>query len=332
MNAQSNQKTDYQKYLEELHGKLNTSDEIIFDSVKDATGKVPVSKERITAGEANEVYNVVLPNSQHVIVRISRKETPDFGQEKWAIDQCKILGIPAPEILLIKHINVHDQLLSICIQEKLEGDPLERGAIDYHTLDRNYLKKIIVDSGGILSKIHSVDTLGFGELNEKGEGKIESFYNLMSNKLEESDKYLKLSKEVDFGTDKMEKILKILSERLHDLPNITPKLIHGDYGPKHIMVKGDKITGILDWGDVCGNSPLFDFARWDYWFGEEVPTDWLIEGYQNKSLFTENFSDLLHWMRLDLGLEVLSWYAEQNYPKAIEKAKKKLLTDLEYFQ
>lgn len=98
------------------------------------------------------------------------------------------------------------------------------------------------------------------------------------------------------------------------------------------MIKGNEISGILDWGEVEGHSPINDFAKWDYWFGDELPLEWLKEGYQNKAIFDDNFEWMLHWVRLNNGLGVLWWYYKQNYSKAIEKAKNKLLKDLEFYK
>lgn len=57
------------------------------------------------------------------------------------------------------------------------------------------------------------------------------------------------------------------------------------------MAKGNEIVAILDWGDVRSDSPLFDFANWDYWFDDVTPTEWLMEGYTNKKLFDSDFID-----------------------------------------
>lgn len=102
----NNQKkqTDYQKYLSDIHAKLVTPDEVLNTVIKEATGETLISKKKIIAGEANEVYDVLLSNDNNVIIRISRSEKPDFEQEKWAINECGNIGVPVPEILQVKHL------------------------------------------------------------------------------------------------------------------------------------------------------------------------------------------------------------------------------------
>lgn len=331
MNIKKN-KTDYEKYLAELHAKLVTPDNVLKAVIKEATNLTPVSKEKIIAGEANEVYNFSLTDKSQIIVRISRSEKPDFEQERWAISQCNQAGVPVPEILLIKHQELDSKLLSICVQRKLDGDTLERGKIDYHKLDKEYLKSILKKAGAILAKIHSVKTQNFGYLNKNGEGNFGSFTDLMSEHIQQSDEFYKIAKEINFDLKSMKTIFQILNDNLRNVPDVSPCLNHNDFGPKHIMVKGENITGILDWGEVEGHSCINDFAKWDYWFGEELPLDWLKDGYSDKNLFDENFDWMLHWIRLNNGLGVLWWYYKQNYPNAVEKAKMKLLKDLDFYR
>lgn len=323
---------NFEEYLKIIHANLITPDEIIYGAVRKATGETPVSKNRIVAGEVNEVYDTTLKNNNHVIVRISRKGKLEFEREKWAIKKCKKVGIPVPEILLVEHLKVDKELLSICVQEKLPGEVLERGSIDYHKLNKECIKKIIVQAGEILSKIHSVKTTGFDYIDGKGQGKFKSIDEFISEKINRREKFIKLAKKINFDTKLMEKILNIIIDNLNKYRQTNPCLNNGDYAPKHIVVKGEKITGILDWGEASSNFPVYDFARWDYWFSDELPLSWLEEGYLSKELFNEDFENNLHCAKLDVGLDILSWYSSQNYARAVENAKKKLLKDLVFYK
>lgn len=41
---------------------------------------------------------------------------------------------------------------------------------------------------------------------------------------------------------------------------LQPRLVHGDLGPTHVRVSGDKVTGIIDWIDACVGDPALDLA------------------------------------------------------------------------
>lgn len=329
--SSGDKKSHYEQYLANLHSGLVTPEELISETIKEATGRQLADKKRIVAGEVNEVYDVALDNGGYVILRISR-EVGAFDREKWAIEQCKKIDVPAPDILLIKHLQTVNQPLSLCVQEKMEGEPLERGSIDYHQLDPVLVRRLVVKAGEMLARIHSIPTMGFGRLNGQGQGRFKSLHDLMAEKVSQRELFMKLAKDLKLDQKVIEEAIKIFAGHLNKIEEIEPHLSHGDYAFKHIMVKGEEIVGILDWGEVTGNSSVNDFARWDYWFKDELPTEWLQEGYTNKALFDENFEDMLHWYRINIGLENLWWYHDKDYPQAIDRIKEKLLKDLEYYK
>lgn len=320
----------YDQYLKELHKRNQTPDETIQGIVREATGKEIKEKQRIVAGEANEVYRITTTGGLVVFLRIARKNKPEFLQEVWAINQAKMIGLPVPEVLLVKHLTVDGQLISFCVQRELPGQVMERGSFDFHKLDKITFRKLMNQAGLLLSKIHSIKTNGFGDINEFGDGKYSSFTKLwyIDSNLEE--KYYELADKLEIPRYRMKQISEVINSRANRQPCNVPSILnHGDYGLKHLMYDGKNICGILDWGEVNGNSPIYDLVRWDYWFGDEIPTEWLIEGYGNMQIIS-TYKDDLCWLRLITGLGVLWWYAKQNYPEAIETAKVKLLDDLNY--
>lgn len=325
-------KDSYQKYLASVHTKWVTPDEIIQEIVKEGTGKQLASKQRVIAGEANEVYNITLSDNKNVILRISKSAYPNFLQEKWAIEKVEKLGVPTPKILLIKHFTVDGKEKSACLMDKVDGEPLERGKINFDKLDLRLRKNLINQAGEILSKIHSIETQGFGWIIGEGKAEYKTSNDLIDGLLNKHELFEKMAAKEDLDKHIVIKTLGIIKNFKGSYSKIKPHLNHGDYSHKHFMVKDNKITAILDWGGVRSDTPIYDFAWWDYWFGEYIPTEWLKEGYSNKELFDNNFDNFLHLLRLFRGLETLNWYHQEKYKPAVEKAKIKLLKDLEYFK
>lgn len=326
----TNKKTEYQKYLEEVHSRSTIPDDVLNQVVIDTTGSPIAEKERILKGEANGVYDVRTQKGGETFVRIERRG-PGFLQEKWAIDQCKKIGVPVPEVLGIQQLTLADEQLVICIQKKIEGDTLERGGINVDEMDRERLRKIINQAGAILAKIHSIPTQGFDRINERGVGKFKTFKDMMLDREAERDEYAQLAKRIDLNPQVAERAMRVLAKHQDLYEGVKSCLNHGDFGPKHIMVDEDKITGILDWGEAQGNSPVYDITKWDYWFGDWIPTEWLKEGYTDKSIFDENFDLLTRLIHLRSGLILIYWYDEFKYPRGVERAKERLLKDLEVF-
>ncbi len=328
----SGEPTDYEKYLASVHARLETPDKIIQEIVKEGTGLEVVSKKKIVAGEANEVYDISTNNQQNVILRISPHGSPDFQQEVWAIDAARKVGVPAPTIFLVKYVTISGQDRSMCLMEKLDGESLERGGIDFGKLDPKVQRDLIVQGGEILSRIHSIKTEGIGWIVGVGEGQYASSDELIDNLVGKRDQFERMASSKDFDEANIGRALDIIESYRSWYSSVEPRLNHGDYGHKHFMMKDNRITGIIDWGGVRSDTPIYDIAMWDYWFGEYIPTEWLKEGYVNKELFGGNFEDVLHMLRLFKGLEILDWYHQQAYKPAVEKAKAKLLADLDYFK
>lgn len=322
--------SDYTDYLHTLHNQILTPDEIIRSLTKEATRKDLLSKTRIIAGEANEVYDIELWDHEHVILRISRSETNPFEKENWAIKSCRIAGVPAPYVLLTKQVELKDETIYICIQQKLPGEPLERGNIDFSTFSTGQKQRIISQAGEILSIIHSIGTDGFGDLDADGKGEFDSYSSLLREHVDHSQQFMEMAEKIGFENNSMGKALSILDAFSRTSPNIPAVLNHNDFGPKHILLDGGEITGIIDFGEVCGNSPVNDLAKWDYWFSYLAPLEWLTNGYTNKSLFDDDFVRHLHTSRIHIGLDVLWWYFDQNYIKAIQQAKDKLYADITF--
>lgn len=155
---------------------------------------------------------------------------------------------------------------------------------------------------------------------------------LIDNLVSKQDEVEKMAKEENMNRVHIKNAYKIIKSFKDLYSKVAPYLNHGDYSHKHFMVKDNKIICILDWGGVRSDTPVYDFANWDYWFGDYIPTEWLKEGYTNKSLFDKDFGGFLHMWRLFKGLEILNWYHQANYKPAVEKAKMKLLKDLKYFK
>jgi len=321
----------YQKYLALMHAKLVTPDEIIQEIAKRGSGYNLRTKTKIIAGEANEVYDIELENSQHVILRIAKNGYPNFLQEKWAIEKVQKLGVPVPKILLIKYFKVDEDEKSACLMEKVDGEPLERGSIDFDSLDLKLRRQFINQAGEILSKIHSIETKGLGWIVGEGQAIHKTSNELIDELINQQKKLEKIAAKENLGKDIIQKVLNIIISFKTAYSKVKPHLNHGDYSHKHFMVKDNKIVAILDWGGIRSDTSVYDFAWWDYWFGEDIPTGWLKEGYANKSLFDDTFEDFLHMLRLFRGLEMIAWYHQEKYKHAVEKAKTKLLKDLKYF-
>jgi aminoglycoside phosphotransferase (APT) family kinase protein len=290
-----------------------------------------VSKERIIAGEVSEVYDIELSNNKHVILRISRERKPYYFQEKWALKKLKSVGVPVPEILFIKYLHVNNQDLSMCLMNKVEGEPLERGAVDFNLLSTEEKKVYIFQAGKLLSKIHSIKTEGFGWITGEGVAQYKTPDKLIDGFFEKMPHMFEIAQKESLDNKVIEKAFRVADDFRELYSKSSPHLNHGDYSHKHFMVKNEKIVSIIDWGSIRSDTPIYDFVNWDYWFSHYIPTEWLKDGYEDKTIFNSDFETILHTIRVIKGIEVMEWYFNK-YQKGVKEAIEKLHKDLAYFK
>ena len=66
------------EYIKALQEKMTTPDNVIESVIRDNLKTTIEAKQRIFAGEDNEVYDAILGNGENVIIRISRKGVVEF--------------------------------------------------------------------------------------------------------------------------------------------------------------------------------------------------------------------------------------------------------------
>ena len=112
---------EYAKHLESVHAGWAVAPELLATAVGEVSHNPIRNVRRIVAGEANEVYELRVVGGLELIVRISRDADKHFEQERWAIDQCRRVGVPCPNTLLIRLLSTPGMPLDLCIQERAPG-------------------------------------------------------------------------------------------------------------------------------------------------------------------------------------------------------------------
>lgn len=321
----------YQEFLEKRHSALNTSDEILGNIVTKVNSSGLRTKNRIIAGEVNEVYEVVPNEGKSLIVRISRAEHVRFPAEKWAIEKCKEVGVPVPNVLLLDTVETGSEKLEICVEEKLEGVPLEE-LLKKESLSQSEIKDITVQAGQVLSKIHSINIEGFGGIDASGVGKHRTWLDYMLKQNQKLSIVLEKAQDIGVELDLIEKAFGVLERYKSSYGDTKSRLAHADYGVKHMLIKNKKINGIIDFEYARGTDISYDFAWWNY-FGENwTSVDWLIEGYEKNGDLGENFETRMHLVKIRIALGLIPIFEEAGHGFAKEITTKNLAEDIAFFQ
>ncbi|TSC83560.1 MAG: Uncharacterized protein G01um101416_1219 [Microgenomates group bacterium Gr01-1014_16] len=321
---------EYKQYLKTIADRNITSPNQVDSFVKEAVGKLPVSRTRIIAGEANEVYDIETIDGK-VVVRIDRSGNSRFEAEQWAIDQCDRKDIPVPRVLLIKKFQEGDKTYTACVQQRLPGDVMERGKTNYWEMPDDQVRRLFLQAGELLARMHSISIEGFDNIDSQGKGKYSAFPEMMGEHPRQRGGFLKMAQDLGVPESDFVRALEIVESESQRFTMVRPVLNHGDFGGKHIMYQDNQVTGIIDFGEVAGHSAIFDLARWEYWFGDNKYFDWIKEGYSDKSVFGDGYEEMSRLIRLNLTLGTAWWYYKDNYQPGIKRAMEKMSELLEQY-
>lgn len=324
MDTQSN----FDDWLSGRHSKWHTPKSLIEQYVTKATGSKATDCKRLIIGQDNEVYDVVTAEKQKLIVRISHKEDPRFEAERWALDHARKAGVPTPKVLLVERAEHDDIMVTFCIEEKLPGIPLDV-AIKDGVMDN--LNEAIDMIGDVLSKLHSVKVEGFGYLQPDGKGWDIPFSKIMLDLNEKRVELFNAAKQWLVAEEKVEMGLTLLNDNVQLYNFNSPSLVHGDIGLPHVLVEGNRVTGIIDMQECSGNHPVFDFVHWDSYWRELVPTSRLMATYSNSSLFKGSYEALFHLVLLRQSLWMLMVHVEHENPHGIDGFVTGIDRSLRYF-
>lgn len=287
------------RWKEQLHAQWTTPDEVIRDLVLRATGSVIAARSRIIGGEGNEVWSITSKAGDKLIIRISHWTT--FAAEQWATEQACGAGVPVPEILLVdNNVAVGDRHLAIWIHRRIEGQALD-------TLQHQQaLRRLTADAGELLARIHSVHTVGYGPLDGQGRGLLGGFSEvLMWNAGDAALVHGISMAEIDRAV--------YLIESHQHLWAAPPRLLHGDWLAEHVIVRDDRVAGIIDFGNTRSGDPALDLAYWQFfWDTERYPLASLLDGYRRAGNAGEHLDVRLNLCRLGLSMRALGYYSQHS--------------------
>jgi aminoglycoside phosphotransferase (APT) family kinase protein len=109
---------------------MATTPRPLIDSVvRSVCGREVERVVRLTGGGMNETYRVELPDDVAVVVRIAGQPVPWFTDEEHVMAQARGVGVPAPEVLGVEHLDHDGELLSFSIQRLVPGRSLAELAV-----------------------------------------------------------------------------------------------------------------------------------------------------------------------------------------------------------
>jgi aminoglycoside phosphotransferase (APT) family kinase protein len=293
--------------INKRHAAYQTPAAVIFELVKRATGQDAVHREKIVRGYDNEVYTIQTRQNQNFIVRISRFGNTGFRQEAWAMEKCRAVGVPVPEIALIDTIEIDGQQVEMMLQRKLPGTSLAEIRLK---LTPDEFRQILQQAGAILSKIHSIKVDGFYKMNADGIWDFPDWKAITASARRNRRNEKPFILQAGFCEAEFDMMMHIMEYKKFDVEHRQPVLCHADFLLEHIFVDERlTISGIIDFGEFQGGLPIHDFAIFSFEH-PEINLDWLKAGYADQALFDEYFTTRLLVYKLGLQIGYLTYYVQ----------------------
>lgn len=305
--------------LNRIHEARTTDPAVLASIVHQAVDDTLVSQERIISGEVNEVYTVDLRNTGQAVLRISRHQESNFPYEAWATEQARKVGVPVPKVINFGTFQTDIRPLHYSIQERLKGKTFDN-LLWSEQIPAERARLITNEAGELLARLHSINTSGYGRINELGKGQFRSVSEMMvGERIKHGELYTKLLTEQGLSMSEIDVVFVEFQSAENYLTQ--PHLIHRDYAPKHMFIDdNDRIVGIIDWEDAKSGDATFDFSTWQFWFSDSgAPIKWLIEGYKRQSSLGDNFEQRFKIAQLYLLTGLVNYYVnEAPFPKWAE--------------
>ena len=306
------QTRSYDDQRMERHRAMTSPDEVVAHAVLEACGSSLSTKTRITEGFSNEVYAVTTEDGQRVIVRIHWHGSPHFEAERWALARCAEMRLPAPRVLLLRADASTEPPHDICVETYIEGKTLN-ALIKAGELSVAGARPILVQTGRLLARLHTVPATGFGRIDGQGVGEAPSWEAYVSQI--PTDRLEQAARNVGIAPHEVLEARRLLHEHLAIWQNLSLRLLHGDLSPQHIMVWQGQVSGLIDFEFPQSGDPAMDLASWGYWspfHGTAFPLEWLLEGYREHTTIDAAFALRIAGGRLQLTLEKLSYHGIQD--------------------
>jgi aminoglycoside phosphotransferase (APT) family kinase protein len=272
-------------------------------AVRAGLGSPPLHRRRVADGLTNHVYYVWTRSGSRGVVRMQMSRDRLFENEAWALAKCGALGLPVPEVLALQHhLASSGEVLSVMVESRLRGRMLKHVILS-GGFGQTALRYCAREAGRLLAQINSIEIAGAGPLDASGAGTLvdcsetTNWIVLRSERLQDLGKHFGIQVEMD-------RALKAVTNHPAAYGRAT-RLLHGDFGTKHVHVSRRGITGIVDFELCRGGDPVEDVAYWGVVDRAYAPVQWLTAGYEEVCTLGVDFEHRLLLGMLRRCLEFL---------------------------
>ena len=258
--------------------------------------------ERIAGGELSEAFFFEAEGERYVLRVDSRSRS--FAKDVHAHRHFSSPLVPIPEVVQRGRF---DQRYSFAISRRAPG-------VTHDTLALADRLRTLPSVFATLDAIHRTDissTTGYGYWNGNGKAYrrslashvhfVRSRHHLLAIPYVDQDFLRRLWDEISL-------LLRYIPAERH--------LVHGDYGHNNLVIDGERVTGVLDWGEGTYGDFMHDVAWLDIWDPEIDYGQAAKEHYRSIGLEVTSYDERLRLYELSIAAGALGFFA-YHHPQSV---------------
>ncbi len=295
--------------------KTHISGEKVLEILKEKFDPDIKSVLSLMGGEMSQAFSFVSKET-HFVIRFY-KESTSFRKDKYAHDHFASSQVPIPKTHKIGRLD--DNSLYYSITDKVKGKNLDQ-------LDQTTREKLILQEIEILHALHSsnIKQKGYGWWDQNGYAKYSSWQENLHAKKEHVDSdFFKVNKQFAPEKKDIEIVYKKMLELIPKMPNVR-FLVHADYGMSNLISDGEKITGVLDFGNSMYGDFLYDVAWMDFWLSGMHYKEKFQKFYEIKKIDVPDFETRILCYQLHMGMGILGFFIMSEQKEKYELSKQRL--------
>lgn len=233
--------------------------------------------QRVPAFATNAVYEVEA-GGHRLVVKASPLHDALRG-EAWACGQGSSAGCLAPAVLGFGRLGSCAGM-SAFLMNRIDGSPLA------------WPHPLLREVGVRLRRLHEVRLPGFGCLSDASwddEGRLSLRHGSWRGFLDDVVRDVRaLAGSYAVAAAVADAFARALDARGQALAAVeSGSLCHGDLKAGHVLVAGDRLAGVIDWGDAVAGDPVWDIARFAH-RADATSLSLLLEGYDAQAALADD--------------------------------------------
>lgn len=260
----------------------------------------------LAGGEFSRAF-AFTSNDRAYVVRLSDfvHAAEAFAKDEYAGRQFVSAALPIPRVVAIGQSgNGH-----FAISERVAG----RRLAELSARARRALLPATLDTFAAIARADLGSSRGYGGWDAEGNGRSESWYAFLAAVMDDQAEGFYQHWHTLFDTSFLERDVyeAVYCQMLH-LATACPAeraLLHCDYHTDNILTDGQRITGVIDWGNACYGDPLYDVAWLQWWFAKEGEPD-AVASLCARHAAASHYAERIACYTYHLGLDDLRFYAK----------------------